>query len=82
MGMKGLVAAPPLFTRYANLIVTEGEDARAEDALALAGRDRERANREQGIELTQRNLASEPAITKPNCCKSSRQFSEESGKEQ
>jgi UDP-N-acetylenolpyruvoylglucosamine reductase len=36
---------------HANFIVTEGEDARAEDALALAEEIRERVKREQGIEL-------------------------------
>ena len=38
-------------TRLANFIVTEGENARAEDALALAEEIRERVRREQGIEL-------------------------------
>ena len=36
---------------HANFIVTEGENARAEDALALAEEIRERVKREQGIEL-------------------------------
>ena len=36
---------------HANFIVTEGEDARAEDALALAEEIRERVRREHGIEL-------------------------------
>jgi UDP-N-acetylmuramate dehydrogenase len=36
---------------HANFIVTEGENARAEDALALAEEIRERVRREQGIEL-------------------------------
>ena len=36
---------------HANFIVTEGENARAEDALALAEEIRERIKREHGIEL-------------------------------
>jgi UDP-N-acetylmuramate dehydrogenase len=36
---------------HANFIVTEGEGARAEDALALAEEVRERVKREHGIEL-------------------------------
>jgi UDP-N-acetylmuramate dehydrogenase len=52
MGMKGerrgsAVVSPV----HANFIVTEGEDARASDALALAEEIRERVRREQGIEL-------------------------------
>jgi UDP-N-acetylmuramate dehydrogenase len=52
LGMKGerrgsAVVSPV----HANFIVTEGEDARAEDALALAEEIRERVKREQGIEL-------------------------------
>jgi UDP-N-acetylmuramate dehydrogenase len=52
MGMKGerrgsAVVSPV----HANFIVTEGDDARAEDALALAEEIRERVKREQGIEL-------------------------------
>ena len=52
MGMKGerrgsAVVSPV----HANFIVTEGEDARAEDALALAEEIRERVRREHGIEL-------------------------------
>lgn len=52
MGMKGerrgsAVVSPV----HANFIVTEGENARAEDALALAEEIRERVRREQGIEL-------------------------------
>ncbi|MDQ3667335.1 MAG: UDP-N-acetylmuramate dehydrogenase [Acidobacteriota bacterium] len=52
MGMKGArrgtAAVSPI---HANFIVTEGENARAEDALALAEEIRERVKREQGIEL-------------------------------
>ncbi|MDQ6651406.1 MAG: UDP-N-acetylmuramate dehydrogenase, partial [Acidobacteriota bacterium] len=52
MGMKGrrkggAVVSPV----HANFIVTEGENARAEDALALAEEVRERVKREHGIEL-------------------------------
>jgi len=52
MGMKGerrgsAVVSPV----HANFIVTEGENARAEDALALAEEIRERVKREHGIEL-------------------------------
>jgi UDP-N-acetylmuramate dehydrogenase len=52
MGMKGerrggAVVSPV----HANFIVTEGEDARAADALALAEEIRERIRRERGIEL-------------------------------
>lgn len=52
MGMKGerrgsAVVSPV----HANFIVTEGDDARAEDALALAEEIRERVKREQGIDL-------------------------------
>ncbi|HEV2761811.1 MAG TPA: UDP-N-acetylmuramate dehydrogenase [Pyrinomonadaceae bacterium] len=52
MGMKGerrggAVVSPV----HANFIVTEGQDARAADALALAEEIRERFRREHGIEL-------------------------------
>jgi len=52
MGMKGerrgsAVVSPV----HANFIVTEGDNARAADALALAEEIRERVKREQGIEL-------------------------------
>jgi len=52
LGMKGerrgsAVVSPV----HANFIVTEGENARAEDALALAEEIRERVKREQGIDL-------------------------------
>jgi UDP-N-acetylmuramate dehydrogenase len=68
MGMKGerrgsAVVSPV----HANFIVTEGEDARAADALALAEEIRERVKREQGIELEYevelwRSSESEPRI--------------------
>ena len=52
MGMtgqrRGSAVVSPV---HANFIVTEGENARAEDALALAEEIRERVRREQGIEL-------------------------------
>jgi len=52
LGMKGsrrggAVVSPV----HANFIVTEGEGARAEDALALAEEIRDRVRREHGIEL-------------------------------
>src|SRR5213075_1268233 len=52
LGMKGsrrggAVVSP----KHANFIVTEGEDARAADALALAEEIRERIRRERGVEL-------------------------------
>jgi len=52
MGMKGTRKGTALVSQvHANFIVTEGENARAEDALALAEEIRERVKREQGIEL-------------------------------
>jgi UDP-N-acetylenolpyruvoylglucosamine reductase len=51
-GMKGTRRGTALVSPvHANFIVTEGENARAEDALALAEEIRERVKREQGIEL-------------------------------
>ncbi|MFN2579148.1 MAG: UDP-N-acetylmuramate dehydrogenase [Pyrinomonadaceae bacterium] len=52
LGMKGsrrggAVVSP----KHANFIVTEGDDAKAEDALALAEEIRERVKREHGIDL-------------------------------
>src|SRR6267143_2403087 len=52
LGMKGTrhggaVVSP----KHANFIVTEGEDARAEDALALAEEIRQRVKHEHGIDL-------------------------------
>lgn len=52
LGMKGqrrggAVVSP----KHANFIVTEGEDAKAADALALAEEIRERVKREHGIDL-------------------------------
>ncbi|HEV2705279.1 MAG TPA: UDP-N-acetylmuramate dehydrogenase [Pyrinomonadaceae bacterium] len=52
MGMKGERKGGALVSPvHANFIVTEGEDARAADAVALAEEIRERFRREHGIEL-------------------------------
>ncbi|MDQ5844788.1 MAG: UDP-N-acetylmuramate dehydrogenase [Acidobacteriota bacterium] len=52
IGMKGTRKGSAVISPvHANFIVTEGEDARAEDALALAEEIRERVKREHGIEL-------------------------------
>jgi UDP-N-acetylmuramate dehydrogenase len=52
MGMKGTRrGSAQVSPVHANFIVTEGENARAEDALALAEEIRQRVKREQGIEL-------------------------------
>ena len=52
LGMKGTRRGSALVSPlHANFIVTEGEDAKAEDALALAEEIRDRVRREQGIEL-------------------------------
>jgi UDP-N-acetylmuramate dehydrogenase len=52
MGMKGTRRGSALVSPvHANFIVTEGEGARAEDAMALAEEIRERVKREHGIEL-------------------------------
>jgi UDP-N-acetylmuramate dehydrogenase len=52
MGMKGTRRGGAVVSPiHANFIVTEGEDARASDALALAEEIRERVRREHGIEL-------------------------------
>jgi len=52
MGMKGSRrGSAQVSPVHANFIVTEGEGARAEDALALAEEVRERVKREHGIEL-------------------------------
>jgi len=52
IGMKGTRKGSAVISPvHANFIVTEGEDARAEDALALAEEVRERVKREHGIEL-------------------------------
>jgi UDP-N-acetylmuramate dehydrogenase len=52
MGMKGTRRGSAVVSPiHANFIVTEGEDARAADALALAEEIRERVKREHGIDL-------------------------------
>lgn len=52
IGMKGSRRGSAVISPvHANFIVTEGEDARAEDALALAEEIRERVREEHGIEL-------------------------------
>src|SRR6185312_3872344 len=52
MGMKGSRRGGAVISPvHANFIVTEGEGARAEDALALAEEIRERVKNEHGIEL-------------------------------
>jgi UDP-N-acetylmuramate dehydrogenase len=52
LGMKGTRRGGAVVSpKHANFIVTEGEDARAEDALALAEEIRERVKREHGIDL-------------------------------
>jgi UDP-N-acetylmuramate dehydrogenase len=52
MGMKGeRRGGAQVSPVHANFIVTEGKDARASDALALAEEIRERIRRERGIEL-------------------------------
>ncbi|HEV2828972.1 MAG TPA: UDP-N-acetylmuramate dehydrogenase [Pyrinomonadaceae bacterium] len=52
LGMKGSRRGSAVISPvHANFIVTEGEGARAEDAMALAEEIRERVKREHGIEL-------------------------------
>jgi UDP-N-acetylmuramate dehydrogenase len=52
LGMKGTRRGGAVVSpKHANFIVTEGDDARAEDALALAEEIRERVKREHGIDL-------------------------------
>jgi UDP-N-acetylmuramate dehydrogenase len=52
LGMKGSRRGGAVISPvHANFIVTEGEGARAEDAMALAEEVRERVKREHGIEL-------------------------------
>ena len=52
IGMKGSRRGSAVISPvHANFIVTEGEGAKAEDALALAEEVRERVKREHGIEL-------------------------------
>jgi UDP-N-acetylmuramate dehydrogenase len=52
LGMKGTRRGGAVVSpKHANFIVTEGEDAKASDALALAEEIRERVKREHGIDL-------------------------------
>jgi UDP-N-acetylmuramate dehydrogenase len=52
LGMKGTRRGGAVVSpKHANFIVTEGEDARAADALELAEEIRERVKREHGIDL-------------------------------
>ena len=52
LGMKGTRRGGAVVSeKHANFIVTEGEDAKAADALALAEEIRERVKREHGIDL-------------------------------
>jgi UDP-N-acetylmuramate dehydrogenase len=52
LGMKGTRrGGATVSEKHANFIVTEGEDAKAADALALAEEIRERVKREHGIDL-------------------------------
>ena len=52
LGMKGTRRGGALVSpKHANFIVTEGDDAQAADALALAEEIRERVKREHGIDL-------------------------------
>jgi UDP-N-acetylmuramate dehydrogenase len=52
LGMKGTRRGGAVVSpKHANFIVTEGEDARAADALALAEEIRERVKNEHGIDL-------------------------------
>jgi len=70
MGMKGARRGTAVVSPiHANFIVTEGENARAEDALALAEEIRERVKCEQGIELeyeVELWRANEPQKQDPN----------------
>jgi UDP-N-acetylmuramate dehydrogenase len=52
LGMKGTRRGGAVVSpKHANFIVTEGQDAKASDALALAEEIRERVKREHGIDL-------------------------------
>src|SRR6267142_2454385 len=52
LGMKGARRGSAVVSQvHANFIVTEGDDARAADAIALAEEIKERVKREQGIDL-------------------------------
>jgi len=84
MGMKGQRRGSAVVSPvHANFIVTEGEDARAEDALALAEEIRERVKREQGIEL-EYEVELWRANTEPqmNADEQTQMNADQSGKEQ
>jgi len=52
LGMKGTRRGGAIVSeKHANFIVTEGENAKAADALALAEEIRDRVKREHGIDL-------------------------------
>jgi UDP-N-acetylmuramate dehydrogenase len=52
LGMKGARRGGAVISpKHANFIVTEGDDAKASDALALAEEIRERVKHEHGIDL-------------------------------
>ena len=52
LGMKGTRRGGAVVSeKHANFIVTEGQEAKAADALALAEEIRERVKREHGIDL-------------------------------
>lgn len=70
LGMKGTRrGGATVSEKHANFIVTEGEDAKAADALALAEEIRERVKREHGIDLEYEvelwSSKSEPGETVP-----------------
>jgi len=86
MGMKGTRRGTAVVSPiHANFIVTEGENARAEDALALAEEIRERVRREQGIELeyeVELWRANQPAKQVTSEVASEERSADEDGKEQ
>jgi len=95
MGMKGTRRGGALVSPiHANFIVTEGENARAEDALRLAEEIRERVRNEHGIELeyevelwradsrvvkSSESLESEESLESSESVESSRGFEELGG---
>ena len=87
LGMKGTRRGSAVVSPiHANFIVTDGENARAEDALALAEEIRDRVRREQGIELeyeVELWRANQPASSRSTGAPDSEKpVAEESGKEQ
>jgi UDP-N-acetylmuramate dehydrogenase len=83
MGMKGQRRGSAVVSPvHANFIVTEGENARAEDALALAEEIRERVRRDHGIELeyeVELWRANEPQV---NADEQTQMYADQSGKEE